>query len=266
MSIHSGLESYFYDMGIVLGKATDNVALARRRDAGDPDAVNALVVANLPLVILIAKQYRGRGLDLSDLIQEGNIGLIRAAEKFDPERERKFSTYANYWIRQAITRALVNQARTIRLPDYLYALASCYRKAGGTLPATAEDVMSVLGLSRLRAECLVAALDQMESRDAHNLDSDESGDLISMVDSRECDPSASIHDAESNAALQRAIDSLPAPNAFAVRRYFGLDGQSGETQREIAHHLGFCHAGSVSHLLNQSLQQLAHQLDPGFSP
>ena len=114
------VQVYLKNIGRVkLLTAVEEIEIARRVKIGDPQAKKELIQANLRLVVSVAKKYQNRGLPFLDLIQEGNLGLIRAAEKFDPERGYKFSTYATWWIRQAITRSIADQARTIRIPVHM---------------------------------------------------------------------------------------------------------------------------------------------------
>jgi RNA polymerase primary sigma factor len=128
------IRSYLHEIGkIPLLTAEEEVILAKRIEAGDQEAAQLLITANLRLVVSIAKKYAKRGLELLDLIQEGNIGLMRAVEKFDYHKGFKFSTYATWWIRQAITRAIADQARTIRIPVHMIETINKYNKVQATL-------------------------------------------------------------------------------------------------------------------------------------
>jgi len=128
------IRSYLYEIGkIPLLTADEEVILAKRIENGDKEAAQLLITANLRLVVSIAKKYSKSGLELLDLIQEGNIGLMRAVEKFDYHKGFKFSTYATWWIRQAITRAIADQARTIRVPVHMIETINKFNKVSGTL-------------------------------------------------------------------------------------------------------------------------------------
>ena len=141
------IRSYLFEIGrIPLLTGEEEVILAKRIEKGDEEAAQLLITANLRLVVSIAKKYSKSNLELLDLIQEGNIGLMRAVEKFDYKKGFKFSTYATWWIRQAITRAIADQARTIRVPVHMIETINKYNKISNTLatrlgrPATDEEV------------------------------------------------------------------------------------------------------------------------------
>ena len=182
VTLEDPVKTYLKEIGQVpLLTAAQEAALARAAKAGDPQARRQLSEANLRLVVSVAKRYAGRGLPFLDLIQEGNLGLMKAAEKFEPERGFKFSTYATWWIRQAITRAIADQGRTIRIPVHLVESINRVKKAAGELlrkngrEPTVEEIAVELDLEPDRVrELLQLAQDPIsletpvgEEEDAH---------------------------------------------------------------------------------------------------
>src|SRR5437773_1132644 len=163
LSVQSPLETYLREINeTALLSADEEKTLARRiRDQGDSEARDQMVRANLRLVVNIARSYTGKGLGLQDLIEEGNLGLLRAVEGFDPSMNTRFSTYASYWIKQSIKRALVNTAKTIRIPAYMVELLDKMDKREATVlrmrfglddeePKTLKEIGERLGLTRER--------------------------------------------------------------------------------------------------------------------
>ena len=218
--------------------------LARRIRAGDEAAKQVLIEANLRLVVQVARRYINRGLPLPDLIEEGNIGLLRAVEKFEPERGTRFATYAIWWIRQATSRALANQARTIRLPVHVEMLLGRYRRererltqALNRVPTPAE-LAKALGTSEEQIGELEELRLQPVSLDAPiGKDTRRVGDTI--VDET-ADPAAALTRLfHQRADLAAVLDDL-APNERAVlRRRFGLDGDEPETLEAIGRRLDY---------------------------
>src|SRR6187455_2554459 len=153
--VQSPLETYLREINeTALLTADQEKSLARAIAVGDTEARDLMVRANLRLVVNIARGYTGKGLALQDLIEEGNLGLLRAVEGFDPNMNTRFSTYAAFWIKQSIKRAVVNSAKTVRLPAYMVELLTKWRRAGHQLadefgrPATEEEIAQFLGLSK----------------------------------------------------------------------------------------------------------------------
>src|SRR6201986_4524573 len=164
-SVQSPLETYLREINETpLLNADEEKALAYRIEDGDSQARDRMVRANLRLVVNIARGYTGKGLGLQDLIEEGNLGLLRAVEGFDPAMGTRFSTYASYWIKQSIKRALINSAKTIRIPAYMVELLSKWRRATARLTEelgrspTPEEIGRVLGLPRKKLSIIKKAI------------------------------------------------------------------------------------------------------------
>ena len=215
----------------------DELALAKRVAEGDKDAERRMVEANLRLVVMIARRYNHRGLPLADLIEEGNLGLLRAVQKFQWQRGTRFSTYATWWIRQAVVRALANQARLIRLPVHVEALLGRYRRAKDQLTQelgrapTLEELATRLGEPLDHLEGLEAAAAAPLSLETPV--GDRGSVLEDVVPDRTPAPPAVGDLLRAQADLREMLDGLPDAERRVIVQRFGLDGQPPLTLEAI---------------------------------
>jgi RNA polymerase primary sigma factor len=220
------------------------IRLSRRAKAGDRRARNALIEKNLKLVVSVAKKYRGCGLPFENLIQEGNMGLIKAVDKFDPDRGYRFSTYATWWIRQAVQRAVVNKGRTIRVPSYRAEMIRELTRVRSGMVAdlrrkpTEEELALKLGWDikevRLTVNAMADAtsLDQMVGTEGGS----SLGDYIE--DERASDNLDVVAWEIELEQLRRALEDLPERERYVLVRRYGLDGSEPASLPKLAEKLG----------------------------
>ncbi len=224
--------------------ADEERELAGKIAAGDKTARNRLIQANLRLVVKIARSYQGRGLAIDDLIAEGNIGLIRAVEDFDPKFGARFSTYAGYWIKQAIRQALTTTARTIRLPSHVVNLMSRWRAAERDLrrhrgvDPSVDEVCDFLELTESHRELVRHALRACRLRsEGANFDGDDS-----QLSELAADPTDGVEAAyetrDELADVLRRLDHLEPRERAIVRMRFGLDGEEPMTLKQVGDRVG----------------------------
>ncbi len=225
--------------------AVEEKDLSRRARAGDEKARKRLIESNLRLVISIAKKYRGRGVPFEDLIQEGNAGLIRAVEKFDPEMGNRFSTYATWWIRQAVTRAVADHGRTVRLPTHVVDSLYRLRRVESTLSvelgrdATEEEIAERLGTKLEEAHRLREVgqpISSINARMGGDEEGSEVGDLL--PDEKSGEDYARVEAGQWELALVEAVRALPEREARVLEMRHGLDGNETRTLREVSEALG----------------------------
>lgn len=219
-------------------------SLALRVRDGDAEARERMIRANLRLVVAIAKTYANRGLSLTDLIEEGNVGLLKAVERFDPTLEFRFSTYGSWWIKQSIRRALVNTARTVRVPSYMVEVISRMKSTSVRLerelerPPTFDEIAHSMGLDDEGIEMLRRAMRAARSgRAAVSLES-LLGEGETLEDPRASAPDAEALELSDRSRLQSMLDSIDPREAEVLKLRFGIDVETPLTLREIGARLG----------------------------
>lgn len=260
------LSGFFAQLArIPLLTPAEEVSLAKRIERGDADARRRMVEANLRLVVAVAKRHTGCGVPLADLVQEGAIGLSRAVDKFDWRLGNRFSTYAIWWIRQSVQRALTNQARTIRLPSHVVerrlALARTSERLVGELerPPTPHELAAA---ANLPVEDVLTALDVPEARTSLDqpMGEDDAVTLTDFVrDPTIVDPNDALDAAETLADVRMAVRRLPPRQRIVIDRHFGLTSPP-QTLAAIGRDLGVTRE-RVRQIERDALQILGRTLD-----
>ncbi len=251
--------------------AEEEVKLADRIKAGDESARTHMIKANLRLVVKIAQDYSNYGLPLSDLISEGNIGLMKAVERFDPEKGGKLSTYAAWWIKQSIKRALANQSKTIRLPVHMVDKVAKMRRIASMLAEdigrepTDDELVEELGIPRSKLTLLKQVSQRPTSLNAP-VNEGESTDLAEIIgDEKAINPLEALTDKNMHGELGSLLEMLDEREHRIIGARFGLDGKTPMTLEEVGQEFGVTRE-RIRQLQNVALQKMHKALSKKERP
>jgi RNA polymerase primary sigma factor len=263
----SPLQIYLQDINDTpLLSAEEERELAERVATGDPYAREHMVKANLRLVVNIARGYLGKGLSLEDLIEEGNLGLMRAVEGFDGMMDTRFSTYASYWIKQSIRRAVMNNGKPIRLPAYMVSLLSKWKRAQAVLAdrlgrtPTPEEIGKALRLSKRKIGIVAKAI-KVNNLSPHSEATADEGPALDdvLTDDRSKAAETQLIESDDLDRILENISALDDREATVIRMRFGLESYDPMTLREVGENLGLTRE-RVRQLESQALQKLISAL------
>jgi len=269
---HDPTRIYLNEIGASpLLTAEEEVKFARLAQQGDEDARKRMIESNLRLVVKIARRYMNRGLAFLDLIEEGNLGLIRAVEKFDPERGFRFSTYGTWWIRQTIERAIMNQTRTIRLPIHVVKEINTYLRAARSLAQeldhepTAEEIAELLNKPIEDVERMLGLNERVASTDSSVMSDSGKTLLDTLPDINARDPTETLQEEGVQSNIEDCLSQLSDKQREVVERRFGLHGHSVSTLEEVGQEIGVTRE-RVRQIQMDALKKLKRILEhEGFS-
>ena len=262
----SPLDSYLREINETpLLTADEEKQLARRIRSGDAEAREHLVRANLRLVVNLARAYVGRGVDITDLVAEGNLGLMRAAEAFDPDLNTRFSTYAAYWIRQSIRRAVITTGKTIRVPPYMAQLMSEWKRASAGLqqqlgrPPDDEEIAAQLQLSPKKFNIVRRAI-RIYQASPQGPGDEEVAPTEHVIDAQGPDPGHALFHADELGQVLNMVNKLAEREATVLRLRFGLNEEEPLTLLQVGERLGLTRE-RVRQIERDALADLAERMD-----
>lgn len=262
--VDNSIKIYMREMGqFSMLSADEEIELAHRIAEGDQSAKNELVEANLRLVVSLARHYQGCGLSYQDLIQEGNIGLIKAAEKFDVSKGFRFSTYASWWIKQALSRAIADQSRTIRIPVHMTENINKFKKTERELLSQlnrepkVKEIADAMGISEKQAKEIQSYIVEPTSLDIQVGDDDDTTIGSFIEDTHFVNPESAYIKESNGDVVNAVLDTLSDREANILRLRFGIGGKKAMTLEEVGKEYGLTRE-RIRQIEAKALRKLRH--------
>lgn len=262
--VDNSIKIYMREMGqFSMLSADEEIKLANRIAEGDQSAKNELVEANLRLVVSLARHYQGCGLSYQDLIQEGNIGLIKAAEKFDVSKGFRFSTYASWWIKQALSRAIADQSRTIRIPVHMTENINKFKKTERELLSKLnrepkiKEIADAMGISEKQAKEIQSYIVEPTSLDIQVGDDDDTTIGSFIEDTHFVNPESAYIKESNGDVVNAVLDTLSDREANILRLRFGIGGKKAMTLEEVGKEYGLTRE-RIRQIEAKALRKLRH--------